>query len=155
MLQEQHYLVSTKTYSELPCAHRQWKHKGACAQVHGWGRSFSFIFAAEERDETGFVVDFGALKWLKEFLEYNFDHTLLLCYDDPLLDKFNELSQLGACEIRIPPYGVGMEDSARWVCEWTDAELRRRTNGRAWVVAVEAREASKNSAIYTNPTSRR
>ena len=65
--------TSTKTYSDYPCAHRQYKHKGNCALVHGYSRSFTFLFGAKERDQCGFVVDFGDLKWLKSHLDHLFD----------------------------------------------------------------------------------
>lgn len=143
---------STKAFFNYPCAHRQWRHDGNCHLLHGYSRSFSFLFGAEQRDKSGFVVDFGELKWLRNHLDHMFDHTLLICMDDPLLGKFKELEQAGACSLRTLPYGVGMEDTAQYLCEWTDAELRLRTKGRAWVISVEARENEKNSAIYLNPT---
>ena len=144
-------LVSTKTFTNLPCAHRQWRHDGNCALVHGYSRAYRLLFEAQHQDKCGFVVDFGDLKWLKSWLEHMFDHTLLLMPDDPHLNTFRLLEQSGACAIRLMPYGVGMEGSAQLVCEFADAELRRRTKGRAWVVSVEAIENDKNSAIYYNP----
>lgn len=144
-------LMSTKTFTNLPCAHRQWRHKGDCALVHGYSRSFLFMFASHTQDACGFVVDFGQLKWLRDWLEEKFDHTLLLCSDDPLLPAFRRLEADGAARIVVMPYGVGMEGTAQYVCEYTDAELRKRTNGRAWVCSVQARENDKNSAVYVNP----
>lgn len=143
--------LSTKTFAGYPCAHRQPLHQGNCALVHGYSRSFHFTFAAQSRDRCGFVVDFGDLKWLRDFLDYTFDHTLLLVADDPLLPAFKAIEAAGGCAIRVLPHGVGMEDTAQFVCEWTDKRLRERTNGRCWVVSVEARENEKNSGIYTNP----
>ena len=144
-------LLSTKTYSNLPCAHRQYLHHGNCALVHGYSRSYEFIFGAHTLDKCGFVVDFGELKWLKDWLEYMFDHTLLLMEEDPCMPYFQELERNGACAIRIMPYGVGMEGSAQYVLEYADLELRRLTKGRCWVCSVEARENDKNSAIYNSP----
>ncbi len=144
-------LTSTKSYYNLPCAHRQWKHKGNCALVHGYGRSIHFVFAAKQLDDCGFVVDFGGLKWLNAWLEYMFDHTLLLRDDDPFLSDFLALQAKGACAVRTMPYGVGMEGTAQTVCEHVDIELRERTKGRCWIVSVEAAENEKNSAVYLNP----
>lgn len=141
---------STKTYRNLPCAHRQHRHKGNCALVHGYGRQVSFKFGAVTQDQCGFVVDFGDLKWVADWLDHMFDHTLLLCADDPLLPEFQVMERAGACALRIMPYGVGMEGSAQYVCEYVDAELRRLTKGRAWVEEVECREHEKNSAVYIN-----
>lgn len=145
------FLQSTKSFFNYPCAHRQWRHNGNCALVHGYSRSFHFVFECQTQTVCGFVVDFGDLKWLKEHLEYMFDHTLLLCDDDPFIDQFRALQDAGACDLRLMPYGVGMEGTAQLLCEYADERLRRDTKGRAWVVSVEARENDKNSAIYFNP----
>lgn len=148
------FFQSTKAYMNLPCAHRQHRHHGNCALIHGYSRELHFTFGAQTLDACGFVVDFGELKWLKDWLEHMFDHTLLLMPDDPLLDQFRELEGSGAAAIRLMPYGVGMEGTAKMVCEYADEELRRRTKGRCWVLAVEARENDKNSAVYINPNGR-
>jgi 6-pyruvoyltetrahydropterin/6-carboxytetrahydropterin synthase len=142
---------SSKTFSDYPCAHRQFRHDGNCSLVHGYSRSFHFVFGAVTQDKCGFIVDFGDLDWLKGQLEHFFDHTLLLEANDPLLETFQELESKGACAIRLMPYGVGMEGTAQFLCESVDSSLRSRTKGRAWVVSVEARENPKNSAIYYNP----
>lgn len=142
---------STKSFWNYPCAHRQHRHGGVCAHVHGYSRSFHFRFGSRDRDACGFVVDFGQLKWVKAMLDDCFDHTLLLCNDDPLLPKFRELEAEGACRIVTLPYGVGMESTAQWVCEWVDSRLREKTNGRCWVIEVEVRENDKNSGVYVNP----
>ena len=143
--------TSTKAYHDYPCAHRQHRHDGNCALVHGYSRSFHFIFGAQTLDRCGFAVDFGKLKWIKEHLDYMFDHTLLLCDDDPQLPVFRQLEAAGACAIRLMPHGVGMEGTAQYLCEYVDDKLRKITQGRCWVESVESRENQKNSAIYTNP----
>jgi len=143
--------VSTKTFSNFPCAHRQWRHDGDCALIHGYSRSFHFQFGAHTLDACGFAVDFGKLDFVKAHLEYMFDHTMLINPDDPYLDKFKELDELGICALRVMPYGVGMEATAMYLCEFVDERLREITNGRCWVISVEARENDKNSAVYANP----
>lgn len=143
--------TSTKSYYNYPCAHRQWRHDGNCALIHGYSRSFHFVFAAQQRDACGFVVDFGKLKWVKAHLDEWYDHTMLLVEDDPLLGKFRDLQIAGACNLKIMPYGVGMEGTAQFLCEFVDGRLRSETKGRCWVESVEARENDKNSSIYLNP----
>lgn len=138
---------STKTFADLPCAHRQWRHDGHCAFVHGYSRSFYFEFAAAELSETHFVVDFGGLKPLRAWLEAWFDHTLLLCEDDPLLPAFRALEAQGAADLRVLP-SVSMEYCARLAWAQANALLREQSGGRAWCEAVECRENPKNSAWY-------
>lgn len=146
------YFRSTKAYTNFPCAHRQYLHHGNCALVHGYSRSFTFLFAAKTLDRCGFVVDFGELKWLKSHLDHMFDHTLLLMENDPLLPTFRQIEDLGGAAIRLMPYGVGMEGTAQYLCEYADVRLREFTKGRCWVESVESRENDKNSAIYVSPS---
>ena len=143
--------LSTKHYDNFPCAHRQWKHPGVCQLIHGYSRSFTFTFGSWELDECGFVVDFGSLKAIKQYLEETFDHKLLLNKDDPLLPAFRALEKQGACQITLMPHGVSMEGTAQQLCEVVSALVKSITDGRCWVVSVESRENSKNSGIYLNP----
>ena len=144
--------TSTKTFHNFPCAHRQHKHDGNCALVHGYSRSFHFEFGAKTFTKEGFVVDYGDLKELKSHLDYMYDHTLVLDAEDPYMDKFKELEKLGVCQIRTQPMGPGMEGTAHYLCEWGDVWLRNKTKNRAWIISIEARENDKNSSIYHNPT---
>ena len=148
---DEQYFTSTKTYYNLPCAHRQFRHDGNCALIHGYSRSFHFVFGAKTTTKEGFIVDYGDLKELKNHLEYMYDHTLVLDPEDPHMDTFRELEKQGVCQIRMQPLGPGMEGAAHYMCEWTDKYLREKTKGRAWVISVEARENDKNSTIYYNP----
>jgi 6-pyruvoyltetrahydropterin/6-carboxytetrahydropterin synthase len=145
--------VSTKTFDNLPCAHRQWRHSGHCKYVHGYSRTLHFTFGAKGLTPEGFIVDFSDLKEIKGWLNDTFDHTLLLNADDPLLqneafidlcseDNPNRAFQLVVLE------NVGMEGTSRYVFDYVNKWLIERTDGRAWVVSVECRENNKNSAIY-------
>lgn len=145
------YFRSTKSYYNYPCAHRQYRHNGHCSKIHGYSRSFHFVFGAKTLTKEGFVVDYGDLKELKDHLDYMYDHTLILDENDPFMEEFRELEKKGVCDIRTHPMGPGMEGTAHYLCEWTDNWLRNKTNGRAWVISVEARENDKNSSIYYNP----
>ncbi len=138
---------SSKTFSGLPCAQRKWRHAGHCKQIHGYSREFTVWFGAEERDENGFVMDFGALDEVRRWLEQHFDHTLLIDADDPLLPRFMELEAEGACRLTVFE-DVSMEGSARFVYDYLDPWVRQATGGRVWVISVECRENEKNSGIF-------
>lgn len=140
-------LLSTKRYENFPCCHRQWRHEGSCSLVHGYSRSFTIIFGATQLDKCGFVMDFGKLRDVKAWLEYVFDHTCLINDDDPELKTFQELHQKGVLSLRTLP-NVGMEGTAQFVLEAVHAMVSEATDKRVFVVAVEARENSKNSAWY-------
>lgn len=138
---------STKTYTDLPCAHRQWRHAGHCAWIHGYSRSFTFTFAATHLSAEHFVMDFGDLKPLKAWLDDHFDHTLLICADDPELPRFEAMHRDGLCKLVVLP-NVGMEATALFVWQHAEALVSARTAGRVQVVSVECRENAKNAATY-------
>ena len=56
-MEQEQYFESTKSYYNYPCAHRQFRHNGNCAKIHGYSRSFHFKFAAKTLTKEGFVVD--------------------------------------------------------------------------------------------------
>ncbi len=140
--------TSTKTYTNLPCAHRQHAHPGHCRFIHGYSRSIKFYFAARElTQDTQFVVDFGDLKAVKQWLEDMFDHTMLINENDPERELFEEMHKRGVCDLRVMP-NVGMEGTSKYVFMHVDPLIRERTNGRAWVWKIETRENDKNSAEF-------
>lgn len=142
------YYQVVKTYRNLPCAHRRWRQNGHCSFVHGYSRSIGLTFGCLERDENGFVIDFGGqLRPVKEWINEKFDHTLLLDADDPLLPSFRELERQGACRLTVFEQ-VGMEGSAKYIYDWLSQWLHEHFGGRVWVIAVECRENDKNAAIY-------
>lgn len=140
---------STKVFTGLSCAHRRWQHEGHCAQVHGYDRTVTIEFGAKQRDQNGFVMDFGALKPVKAWLESQFDHTLLLDSDDPLLPDFRILESKGACRL-VTFDDVGMEGSAQYICTFVTQWLVSETAGRVYVVSVTVAENDKNRGRYLN-----
>ena len=48
----------------------------------------SQLFGGAELDERNWIVDFGGLKPLKNWLAEMFDHTYLVSQDDPELETF-------------------------------------------------------------------
>lgn len=142
---------STKVFTGLSCAHRRWRHKGHCSQVHGYDRTVTIEFGAKQRDDNGFVMDFGGLKPVKAWLESQFDHTLLLDNDDPLLSDFRALEAKGACKL-VTFDDVGMEGSAQYICEYVNRWLTAETAHRVYVVSVTVAENAKNSGTYLNLT---
>jgi 6-pyruvoyltetrahydropterin/6-carboxytetrahydropterin synthase len=61
-------ITCSKTYRDIPFAHRQHRHEGHCSFLHGHNWSVEIEFACSQLDERGFVVDFGGLGYLKDGL---------------------------------------------------------------------------------------
>jgi 6-pyruvoyltetrahydropterin/6-carboxytetrahydropterin synthase len=144
----------TKKYIDIPFAHRQHNHKGHCRLIHGHNWSFEFVFVAKKLDECGFVMDFGSLKWIKEWLELTFDHKLVLNKDDPALSYLENSLIRQACllpgpfaEITKVP-NCGAEGLAQYVFEQINKELTNLSK-RVTIQSLTVYEDSKNSATYS------
>jgi len=137
----------SKHFADYPCSHRQWRHSGHCHFVHGYSRSFTLWFAAQELDEFGFVVDFSSLRPLEEKLRKQFDHTFLVNSDDPLLSEWQKLHDKGALDLRVMT-NVGMESSSNLVWQWANALLLERDCRRTCCWKVHAHENEKNTATF-------
>jgi len=145
-----------KTYADIPFAHRQHRHDGHCAFIHGHNWSFTFTFGCRELDECGFVVDFGKLKELKAWIDNTFDHACLFNKDDPMAQQLADmLAQDGRALFK--PYLVeqcSSEGIAKHIFEKADALIKRMSDGRAFVVRTLVTEDSRNSATYQPPPNR-
>jgi 6-pyruvoyltetrahydropterin/6-carboxytetrahydropterin synthase len=147
---------STKTYNTdrgLSCCFRQWRATHShCSLLHGYSIGVKVIFECESLDERNWVHDFGGMKHFKIWLEYMFDHTMLVAEDDPQLEMFKGLLSEVA-DIRIVP-GVGCERFAEMaynqMAEILDEQKAAGTllNPTVRVKSVEVFEHGANSAIY-------
>jgi 6-pyruvoyltetrahydropterin/6-carboxytetrahydropterin synthase len=158
---------STKTYGNdrgLSCCFRQWRSTHShCSLLHGYSIGIRLVFEADTLDSRNWVMDFGGLKKFKEWAEYMFDHTLLIAEDDPYLDTFKKLSEIGVLnnpeytalfDLRVVP-AVGCEKFAELaynkmaeIIEDMKATPNIVINGNVRVKSVEVFEHDSNSAIY-------
>ena len=139
-------LTCTKTYRDIPFAHRQHKHNGHCALIHGHNWAITLTFACSETDNNGFVIDFGQLKYLKEWIDAHLDHACLLNEDDP--DKGALLKQFGHLFKVYTLPNCSSEGLAVHLYEVFSDMVQTETSGRVWITSVEVEEDSKNSACY-------
>lgn len=153
--QPQPHIVCEKEYIDIPFAHRQHRHAGHCALIHGHNWSFKFTFGADKLDANGFVVDFGDLKWLKKWLTDLFDHALVLNEDDPYLAKLKvDLAPSFARIVTVP--NCGAEGLAAYILKEVNQMMFRGLVGGGQhrglrVLGVEVYEDSKNSAAAFFP----
>lgn len=149
---------SIKVYDGYSTCFRQWTAKGThCRFLHGYGVSFEVIFEGE-LDERNWVFDFGGVKRAKtkidgmspkEWMDWMFDHTVILASDDPELDMFKRLDEKGLIQLRICSR-VGAERFAEFIFNKLNKFVTTETNDRVKVTQVKFMEHNKNSAIYTN-----
>ena len=140
---------STKIIELGSCAFRQWRAEHShCSKIHGYQLKAKFWFECRELDDKNWCVDFGGLKELKKTLQDQFDHTLCVAQDDPLLPLFKSLHEQGGCDLRVMS-GVGIEKTAEWCYRAAESFLSKDTSGRVWVSKVEVWEHTENSATFT------
>jgi 6-pyruvoyltetrahydropterin/6-carboxytetrahydropterin synthase len=147
---------STKVFDGFSCVFRQWRADGThCKYIHGYGVSFKVWFEGD-LDHKNWVWDFGGMKRAKgtidgmnpkAWMDYMFDHTMIIAEDDPFLESFKLMGQAGAAQVRILP-AVGAEKFAEYIYNKLQEFISIETEGRVKVVRVEFMEHGKNSAIY-------
>lgn len=152
--------ISTKRFDNFSVALRQWKAQHShCQLLHGYAFKIKVWFASNEKDinkqldDMNWVVDYGGFKTpphgngLKDWLNHMFDHTTLLEKDDPSLDIFQQLEQMGICRL-IVMEKMGAESVAKLVFDKFNDVLSKTDAGRCKVIKVECFENDDNSSIY-------
>ena len=138
-----------KLYSDIPWAHRQHRHDGHCAFLHGHNWSIGVTFGCTRLDDNGFVIDFGKVKFLKKWIDENLDHACVLNRDDPMREALLAVGVNKVWKAYIVEC-CSCEGMAKHIFEVFDAMVQKETAGRACVVSIEVVEDSKNSAMFTN-----
>ena len=141
---------SSKRFGPITTGHRQWRDKGHCSYVHGYGRYVRLTFEATELDERGWVMDFGGLKDVKSWIESEWDHRTLIAADAPTIPELKTLEEVGGINLNILPEGYlpGIEESCRYLYDKLNPVIQRKTNNRVEITRVEIWETEKNQAEY-------
>jgi 6-pyruvoyltetrahydropterin/6-carboxytetrahydropterin synthase len=122
--------------------------------LHGYALAFTFEFEAMELNKQNWVIDFGGLKPLKQWLVDTFDHkTLVAADDDELLDVFigKANDQPHVANVQVMP-AVGMEAFARLAFDRARVLLTELGESpRVRLTRVTVAEHEGNSASYSEP----
>ena len=147
---------SSKVFDGFSTVFRQWKAKTThCRFVHGYGISFKVYFEGG-LDERNWVWDFGGMKRAKtkidgkspkEWMDYMFDHTLIVAEDDPHLNAFKNMEEAGVAQVRVIP-ATGAEKFAEYIYTKLNKFVDTETEGRVRVTKVKFMEHGKNAACY-------
>jgi len=149
--------TSTKVFDGFSCCFRQWKATTThCQYLHGYGVSFKVTFEGK-LDDRNWVWDFGGMKRAttlidgmqpKAWMDYMFDHTVIMANDDPALSTFEDLDQHGIVQLRIVK-ATGAEKFSEFIFHKLNNFVKDETNERVQVKSVEFMEHGKNTAIYS------
>jgi 6-pyruvoyltetrahydropterin/6-carboxytetrahydropterin synthase len=140
---------STKRWTHdrgLSVSFRQWKASSHCRYLHGYALQVEVEFTGE-LDEKNWVVDFGGLKDFKAWLDEMFDHKTVVAEDDPCMDLFTEMKDVGMIDLVVVP-NVGCEAFALMCFNWLEQWLKHTLQyPRVKLERVEVREHASNSAF--------
>jgi 6-pyruvoyltetrahydropterin/6-carboxytetrahydropterin synthase len=126
-----------------------------CRFVHGYGISFKIYFEGL-LDERNWVWDFGGMKRAKTlidgmqpkaWMDYMFDHTMIIAEDDPAINAFKQMETAGVAQVRIIP-ATGAEKFAEYIFNKVNPFVEEETDGRVRVTKVKFMEHGKNAAYY-------
>jgi len=148
---------SSKVFDGFSTVFRQWKAETThCRFVHGYGISFKVYFEGE-LDERNWVWDFGGMKRAKTlidgkqpkaWMDYMFDHTMIIAEDDPNLKAFQQMDKAGVAQVRVIP-ATGAEKFAEYIYNKLNKFVETETEGRVRVTKVKFMEHGKNAACYS------
>ena len=148
---------SSKVFDGFSTVFRQWKATTThCRFVHGYGISFKVYFEGE-LDDRNWVWDFGGMKRAKTlidgkspkaWMDYMFDHTLIVTEDDPELKAFQQMGTAGVAQVRVIP-ATGAEKFAEYIYTKLNKFVDTETEGRVKVTKVKFMEHNKNAAYYS------
>ena len=148
---------SSKVFDGFSTVFRQHNAKTThCSFLHGYGISFKVYFEGE-LDDRNWVWDFGGMKRAKtlidgkspkEWMDYTFDHTLILAEDDPYIKAFQQMEEAGVAQVRIIP-ATGAEKFSEYIFNKLNSFVKEETNNRVRVIKVKFMEHGKNAAYYS------
>lgn len=135
-----------KIYTDIPIGHVQHRHPGHCSFVHGHNWSLTLTFACEELDHLGFVIDFGGIKFISQWISEHLDHACLFAKSDA-----EGLKMLAAFPHLFKPYildNCSAEGLATHLFDVFDALVRKESANRARLKSIKVGEDSKNFAYF-------
>ena len=148
---------SSKVFDGFSTVFRQWRAKDThCRFVHGYGISFKVYFEGE-LDDRNWVWDFGGMKRAKTlidgkqpkaWMDYMFDHTLIVAEDDPEVEAFKQMDKAGVAQVRVIP-ATGAEKFAEYIYSNINEFVKTETDNRVRVTKVKFMEHGKNAACYS------
>ena len=147
---------SSKVFDGFSTVFRQWRAESThCRFVHGYGISFKVYFEGE-LDDRNWVWDFGGMKRAKTlidgkqpkaWMDYMFDHTMIIAEDDPWIEAFRQMDEAEVAQVRIIP-ATGAEKFSEYIYNKLNEFVKTETNNRVRVTKVKFMEHGKNAAYY-------
>lgn len=144
--------VVSRTFP-FEAGHRLLHHNGACKNLHGHSYRVTVMIAGRLLDTGGMVLDFADVKnSIGRWIDDNFDHTMILNPDDPLLDLPDYQLYFPLKNAFIMPADAAeptAENIARTIAREAKYMLERMYGTKVWVHEVTVQETEKCRATVT------
>lgn len=149
----------TKTLPDVASvAFRQPMAETHCRLIHGHDLSVTFEVAARTLDARNWVIDYGAFKFIKKWIEDNFDHKYIVPVYDPYARNLAALEDLGIVEVTVVPQ-FSVERLAQMIGDRfieyindpdgrSDEHIAHMKNVRLWRVTVFEGQKNASTAHY-------
>jgi 6-pyruvoyltetrahydropterin/6-carboxytetrahydropterin synthase len=135
--------ISAIRKHEVHTGHRVYGHDGKCHHLHGHSYIIHFHCSSSKLNDMGMVVDFGVIKsTLCQWLDDNYDHSMLIWEKDPLALELKKLDN----KVQIVPYNPTAENIAKYLLTEIAPKLVKKHNIIVTKVIVE--ETLKCHAEY-------
>ena len=129
---------------EFCYGHRLLRYKGKCAHLHGHNGRVDIELASVSLNEQSMVADFSDVnRVVKEWIDQNLDHRMLLHRDDPLVAVLKKHDEL----LFLMDSDPTAEAIARVICEYALSQGLEVSEVRLW-------ETPGSVASYTPSTGR-
>jgi len=123
--------------------HRLLDYEGKCAHPHGHNGIVEIEFTRESLDSRGMVIDFVDIKKeVKQFLDEELDHKMLLRTDDPLIPILREMQE-PVFEMKVNPTA---ENIAKVIFDYTLDKGLPVTAVRLWETPSSFAEVRRGGA---------
>ena len=123
---------SSKVFDGFSTVFRQWKAEDThCRFLHGYGISTQIDGKSP-----------------KEWMDYMFDHTVIVAEDDPGMGGWKTMDGLGVIQLRVIE-ATGAEKFSEYIFNKLNPFVQEETDGRVRVTKVKFMEHGKNAAYYS------
>lgn len=137
----------------LSACFRQPNADSHCRFLHGYALAFTFEFCGRDLDKDNWLIDFGSLKPLKEFLVATFDHKTMIAENDHAArTMLTGPDGRALCDYVMLP-AVGCESFAKIAFDFCkrDILIRGGLSPRVSLTKATVAEHDGNSASYSEP----
>src|SRR5262245_387980 len=114
---------------EFCYGHRLLRYKGKCAHLHGHNGRVEIELSSPALDEQSMVADFSEVgRVVKEWIDANLDHRMLLHRDDPLVPVLKKHDE----PLFLMDSNPTAEAIARAICEYAQSRGLKVSRIRLW-----------------------